>query len=113
MCRTSKSCVYVGQTKKRTIALAFLVCLIVVSLLSGAFVLIHANHKHDRNGTGGACMICIQIQNAENLLKQFHAASLSAVFIIAGLFSADAIAKVDQTFFPLLTPIKLKIRMNN
>lgn len=113
MRHTSKNCVYAGQAKKRAIALTFLICLIIVSLLSGVFILIHAGHTHDRNGTGGACMICIQIRNAENLLKKLHAASLSAVFVIAALFSVYTISNVDQSFIPPLTPIKLKIRMNN
>ena len=78
MCCASRTNTKRKQTAKRTIALAFLICFILVSLLSEAFIITHANHEHDHDGAGGTCSTCAHIQSAENLLKQLGTASLIA-----------------------------------
>lgn len=113
MCCTSQRCVNIGQTKKRTITLAILICFIAVSLLSGAFILTRSCHEHDRNGVGGTCATCAQIQNAENLLKQLGTAALAATSVIASLFSVAAVTQAFSAITATLTPVTLKIRMNN
>lgn len=113
MCCTSQRNINVKQTKKRTLTLAILICFIIVSLLSGTFILTHTNHTHDHNGTGGACSTCAQIQSAENLLKQLGTASLVAASVFASLFSAAAFTQALSPITAMLTPVMLKIRMNN
>ena len=113
MCCTSQTSLNKKQTKKRIIAITFLVCFIAISLLSEAFILTHANHTHDQNGVGGTCATCVQIQNAENILKQLGTAVVGGFIILAGLYAAAAIIKAICSNIAIHTPITLKIRMNN
>lgn len=113
MCCTPQIKLNHKQSEKRLIALALLLCFIVVSMLSQAFILAHAGHTHDNNGGGGVCTTCTQIQNAENLLKQLGTAVVSAAAAFAGMFAAVAMIRSASYNITLLTPVTLKIRMNN
>jgi len=100
------------QQAKRVAALALLLCFLMVALLSGAFILTHANHQHDHLGVGGECAVCAQIHSLENQLKQFGAASGGVSFGLAGLFAVTALlCCVSVTQYA--TPVRLKIRLNN
>ena len=101
------------QTKTKIAALAFLTCFLVVSIISGAFILSHADHNHDQNGVGGGCETCAQIQSAETILKQFGIVLCGALFAIAGLYAAVRAFKAISVNIPLCTPVTLKIRLNN
>jgi len=101
------------KSKTRIIALIFLVCFLVVSILSSAFILTHADHEHDHNGVSGSCATCAQLQSAENILKQFSTALLGVLFSIAGLYAAIVILKAIAVHVSLSTPVALKIKMNN
>jgi len=102
-----------NSAKISVIALAFLTCFLVVSILSGAFILAHANHEHDHNGANGSCAACAQLQNAENILKQFSTALAGALFIISGLYAAIGACKAIPVYVFLPTPVTQKIRINN
>jgi len=97
------------QATKRAIALGVLLCLVVVSLLSEAFVLMHSHHGH--SAVSGECVLCAYIHSDENLLKRFGAA-VTALLGMIGFFAAPillcaAFSKARQT------PVLLKIRLNN
>jgi len=97
---------------KRMLALAFLLCFVVVALLSEAFVLTHAYHEHDHYGVNSGCAVCAQIQSIENQRRQFGAAFSSAPMALFGLFAAAALlCCVSASQF--LTPVHLKTRLNN
>lgn len=113
MCCTPQINLNNKQSKKRLVVLAFLLCFIVVSMLSQAFILTHADHAHDNNGVGGGCATCAQIQSAENLLKQLGTAVINAAAAFTGLFTVIAIIQSAFSDITLLTPVTLKIRMNN
>lgn len=113
MCCTPQISLNNKQFNKRFIALAFLLCFIVVSILSEAFILTHAGHAHDSNGIGGGCATCAQIQSVENLLKQLGTAVVSAASAFAGMFAFILIIRFTSSNITLLTPVTLKIRMNN
>ena len=99
--------------KMRSIALALLACFLLFPILSGAFILTHANHEHDYNGVGGCCATCAQLQNAENRLKQIAVALAAALISIACLFAFGEVLRAISAYVPLSTPITQKTRMNN
>ena len=113
MCCTQQISLNSKQSKKTLIVLALLLCFIVVSMLSEVFILTHADHAHDNIGVDAGCSTCAQIQSAENLLKQLGTAIVSAVSMFAGLFAVIAIMGSVSSDITLLTPVTLKIRMNN
>jgi len=75
-----------NRSVMQSIALILCMCFIVVSLLSTAFILTHANHEHNHDGQNGSCTTCIHLATAENLLKQLSSVIIVTVFGFA-LFS--------------------------
>lgn len=102
-----------SRQSKRIVALMLLVCVILTSLFSGAFLLTHANHEHDRNGVHGACTTCVQIQAIASLLKQFGAAVAGASFALVILFAVITGLRRTSSFFGDQTLVGLKVKMNH
>jgi hypothetical protein len=98
---------------KRTIALVFLACFLIFSVLSGALLLTHTNHEHNSNGDYGSCTTCIQIQNIEKIFKQISTIAVGILFAIIGFFAVIAIIKEIMAYIVFSNPIVLKIRMDN
>ena len=101
------------QTAMKFVTLGVLICFIFVFFLSEAFILTHAEHKHDHNGAKGSCTTCIQIHNAENLLRQFNLAVSGASFAFISLLAAIAILFSLSYLNETKTLVILKTRMNN
>lgn len=99
--------------RTRKIALALCGCIILAVLLSLAFFISHAGHKHDVNGPDGRCAICIQITSAQHLLKQLSIAVLAASFAFGSLHSVFSSLKAYCISAGFATPISLKVRLNN
>lgn len=87
-------------------------CFIVVSLLSTAFILTHANHEHDHNGQNGSCTTCIHIVTAENSLKQLSSAIVVPVFAFALFSFISFLVKIFALCVGSSTLITLKVRLN-
>jgi len=101
------------QAKRRIAALAFLLCFLFVSVFSKVFIFAHADHKHDHSGIGGACVTCVRIQRAENVLKLLGVGLAVALFsVVVIYFTVGILTAIFVPSFPP-TPVKLKIRMNN
>ena len=98
---------------KRVDSLVILIFVISAAILSEAFVITHANHKHDNKGEGGGCAICIHIQNAENLLNQLGSALGGTSFAFTGLFAFSVVLFFALRLISSYTLIHLKMRMNN
>ena len=97
---------------KRTLILAFLLCLFIFSLLAETFVLAKSGHEHDNLGAGGECDVCAQIHNIDSLRAHFKdivsagAAALLCLFASLMLLCAFFV-------YANHTPITLKTRLNN
>lgn len=95
--------------------IVLLICafFIVTSLLSVSFILLHSNHEHDHDGANGNCTTCIHLTAVENSLKQLSTAIPLAILAFA-LYSL--IYLYLMPFAPYvghLTPVKLKVQLNN
>ena len=101
------------QNAKKVFALIVLVCFIILSLFSEAFILTHDEHEHGHNGFGGSCALCVQLNNVENLLKQLVMAAAVATLGVISLLTTIAILYTVSSLLGLYTPVKLKIRLNN
>jgi len=99
--------------KKRLIALAVLLCFLVVSLLSGMFIFTHTDHEHDHNGVHGSCAVCEQINNFENLRKQLSMAASGTSFALLSLFAVVSTIQCIDSRIESSSLVALKIRMNN
>jgi len=113
MCCTQKNCINSRNIKKRVIALIFLVCFVIVSLLPEVFILTHANHDHDRKSLDNSCSICAKIQDAESILKQFRSATKITVFALFMHIFSILVLTYFRCQAISLTLVALKVRMNN
>lgn len=102
-----------NQALKRLIALGFLLCLLVVSTLSTAFIITHMEHEHDHHGVHGDCLVCAQLQSAVKLLKLLSTAFICVGAAFAPSVSLIALAGCIVSITSYLTPVQLKVRMNN
>lgn len=97
------------QTKKRIMALLVLSVFLLSAFFSASPIIEHADH----DCTGYDCTICIQLHTAQHLLKQIVAAILGAGFLYAGLCFARLLFQHAVAGAALLTPVSLKVRMDN
>ena len=101
------------NSKTRIIALAFLVCILTVSIFANVFILSHAEHEHDYDGVSGGCVTCERLMNAENIGKQLGMVLAGALVVVGKLlFDTKAVQAVVIYVLPI-TPVGLKTRMNN
>ena len=100
-------------TNKRVIAFVFLACFITVSIISNVFILTHTEHQHDSHSIGGGCETCVQLKSAESILEQCRVIITGIVLGVSALFAISGIFGGRVAFALLLTPVALKIRMNN
>jgi hypothetical protein len=101
------------QSVKRLLALTVCVLFIAVSILSGAVILIHANHIHDYDGPHGSCAACAHLATAGNLLKSLAAVIAGAALAFPGLFAILSVLKPVDPDMGFCTLVRLKIRLNN
>jgi len=110
------------KNDKRLVALAFLLCFLMVALLSQAYILTNARHWHTHHGhahtehshysANEQCVVCAQIHSIEHLLKQFGAAVVCLPTGLLGLFAAIALL-CGVSAFRFLSPVNQKTRLNN
>lgn len=93
----------------RVFALLICTCFIFIFLFCESFIIGHVNHEC----TNDNCIICALIQNAENIINQFGRL-LFYVSIIFSLLFATMLLTIEKGFhYAKLSPIDLKVRMNN
>ena len=102
----------ISKTKASIAALAILLCLVLGLFFSTVVIVLHSGHEHDQDSVDGACTICVQLHNAENVLKQIKAAAGGIAFLFPGLFSVIAIILASLCLFECNTLVRLKIRIN-
>ena len=107
---------YFTQDKKnamKTLALAVLLCFVFLTLLSEAFLLSHVEHKHEHNGIGGRCTVCVQFQNAESLRKMEGMSVNAAHDGLLCLFTVITMVFVVPCLTGFCTLVQLKTRLNH
>lgn len=99
------------RSVKRLFALALCVLFIAATLLSTAFILTHANHKHDHDGPSGSCSTCTHMLAVGNFLKTISTAVAAIAMIF--LFTIQSFLKPVSLHTGFTTLVNLKIRLNN
>lgn len=95
--------------------LAFIcfVSFLTVFLLPEVFILLHADHEHDRHGADGCCAKCIYIQNAEYMIRQFGTVTAEPSSVFTGWLSVVAVLFTALLATRFQTLVLLKIRMDD
>ncbi|MDR1914219.1 MAG: hypothetical protein LBQ68_07055 [Clostridiales bacterium] len=95
---------------------AFALCFLLIAtfLISCIYIFVHAEHEHDHNGVEGDCSACMQVANAERLLKKFSNIAFGALIMVGIFFlirrTGNKLAYIFKYVFSLIT---LKVRLNN
>ncbi len=95
---------------KRIAALAIFVCIVIASLLTDSFLLVHADHKC----VGESCHICIQISDCLKVLKNITELCC-VMFFSFGFFRFlyFAYLKIIHIRKKYSTLVGLKVRLDN
>jgi fucose 4-O-acetylase-like acetyltransferase len=97
----------------RRIALLLCVFFIVASVLSAAYILAHVNHHHDHYGPDGSCAVCAQLTAAVHTLKIISVVTACAALLFGGAFAALSVLRSAGLQAGFVTPVRLKVRLNN
>jgi hypothetical protein len=97
----------------RFFAALICICLIAAPLFSSAFILTHSRHAHDHLGPSGGCATCVSVKIAENLLKALGSMLIICALFLGGRNSFLGILNFDSSNLSLLSPVALKVRLNN
>jgi hypothetical protein len=96
---------------KRRIALLISICLIGIIILFRSYIVVQADHSHVNNGYG--CMVCVNIQNAEYLLRQIGMATKTTLLISLYFIIALIQLSYNLVLSNHNSLVNLKIRMDN
>jgi hypothetical protein len=94
--------------RNRPFLIALGVFLVFAALFAEAFVFTHIDHDH----TGEDCLVCLQIETVQSLLKSFALAGSAALFL---WLERQANALKSSSYYALLLPdlVSLKVRFNS
>ncbi|MDR3270342.1 MAG: hypothetical protein LBT32_02345 [Peptococcaceae bacterium] len=103
-----------GKRMKALRAIAFVVCVlyITMSFLSFAFIWTHENHDHDHDGPDGACATCMHVVAAQNLLKTISTLAFTLGIALSLRLIISALCRYWYTLAGVPLVIR-KVRMNN
>ena len=105
------------KSEKRSIkrVIAFLVCIafIIVTLSSVAFLITHANHKHNHSGQQGDCTVCVHVSTAKELLKNILMALVGSVLALSCFSTILFALKLGTVFTGSYTLVRLKAKLSN
>ena len=97
------------QNKRRIVAFLVLSVFLLGSLFSASPIIEHVDH----DCTGYDCSVCLQLHSLQHLLKLQAAAILGSGFLYAGLYFLRILLQKAVVGTILLTPVTLKVRIDN
>jgi len=95
------------------IALFISVCIILFSVLSIGFLFVHSDHDCNDHHSDHGCEICLHIESIINFGKEIVftnvcTGSFVILLVVSGVITLSALEKIV-----MLTPVTLKVKMNN
>ena len=75
------------------------------------FIAIEANHEHPEHTSH--CQTCFQLGEAHKRIQSVTTSNESHVFHLNSLFAYNQIVPILMSYEHHVTPIRLKVRMNN
>ena len=96
---------------KRRAALLTSICLIGIIILFRSYIVIQTDHSHIYNVYG--CVVCLNVQSAEYVLRQLGMAAKIILLLTFSLLISLALFSENVVFSNCNSLIQLKVRMNN
>lgn len=97
------------NSKNRIIAILICICIFTIFILGTIYEVKETNHIC----SGHDCPICANIRQIENIIRQLSIGTVSVeltLFVFTSLIRTVLLSTDDRT---VLTPVKLKVRMDN
>lgn len=91
--------------------IVLLICISLINMFILCETIIIDQTDHDCNQIN--CEICILISEANDIINQLGKLLIYIIIIVALLYEALIIATEKKSYYIKLSPIKLKVRMNN
>lgn len=95
---------------KRIIAAAVLLCLLASFALSSLFIVVHAG---PHACSGPKCPVCAQLETCAAALRNFAVGGAALAFATAALLVWTIARPTAAGIWSAVTPVGLKIRLNN
>ena len=95
--------------KNRTASAALALLLVMSILFSVGFIAAEAGH----DCSGEDCPVCVCLSLCETVTRLFRSASGILLVLVFALFFPAAVRREDLFPNPGLTPVRLKIQLNN
>ena len=95
---------------KRISILLAVICLLHITLFSGAFLAHQMNHEHRQHDYG--CSVCVSIRLVESLIRQMSTA-LRVMLIMPIFLLGLPVLNIDVTALHKKTLVELSVRMDN
>lgn len=97
------------QKKRRMVAFFVLSVFLLGSLFAASPLVEHVDH----DCTGYDCSVCLQLHSIQHLFKLMATGILGSGALYAGLYFLRILLQKDVFGTILLTPVTLKVRMDN
>ena len=96
---------------KRRTALMVSICLIGIIILFRSYIVIQTDHSHIYNDYG--CVVCLNVQSAEYVLRQLGMATKTILLLTFSLLISLVLFSENAVYSNCNSLIQLKVRMNN
>ncbi|MDR1600538.1 MAG: hypothetical protein LBS11_11835 [Oscillospiraceae bacterium] len=101
-------------TNRTRVVIWVLVLSVALSIaVPAAFVLVRADHIHDRKGADDGCAMCAAVQNALDMIKSLAALCLSLSLVVCGFLSGAPRSCLNAPRYGYSSPVMLRVRLNN
>jgi hypothetical protein len=101
------------RSARRIAALALLLCFAAAVLVPQTFIITHAGHEHDHGAIDGGCSVCVQMQAVGDALKRLAVALAVVSLAVAALPIGMPLVDAVSAPFGALSPMRLKVRLND
>ena len=101
------------RINRRNIAVLLLCAMVGVCLLSGAYMMTHSGHIHDRCGKNGNCGTCERILAAAQSMKQLCVLVLFIGAALCAKLQTHPVARRHEHHICPPTLVAQKVQLNN
>jgi hypothetical protein len=98
--------------QKPLLLIVLMVYLVFTAFFAENFICPHLDHDHDRDGAGGCCSVCYEIELAQVLLEGLGRIGIILCAACLITYTKERIKKPALLYLMVLTSIALKVRLN-
>jgi hypothetical protein len=98
-----------SKNLKNIVALSMTILIFLALIYAHIFIVTHIHH----NCSGEGCPICSEIQLAKAMIQQISSAILTVIYLITFVCIMDEGISISNHVILSITPVQMKVRMND